>query len=77
MDSSLDKTLALINGQSPSEYEATQLTDADRAQIENAIDVAINYFEKNFEPGILELFTEEIGLSDEELEGLFKKVTKK
>ena len=25
------------------------------------------YFEKNFEPGILELFTEEIGLSDEEL----------
>ena len=39
MDSSLDKALALINGQSPSEYEATQLTDADRAQIENAIDV--------------------------------------
>ena len=26
------------------------------------------YFEKNFEPGILELFTEEIGLSPEELE---------
>lgn len=25
------------------------------------------YFEKNFEPGILELFTDEIGLSDEEL----------
>lgn len=25
------------------------------------------YFEKNFEPGILELFTEEIGLSEEEL----------
>ena len=25
------------------------------------------YFEKNFHPGILELFTEEIGLSDEEL----------
>lgn len=39
MDSSLDKTLALINGQSPSDYEMTQLTDADRAQIENAIDV--------------------------------------
>lgn len=26
------------------------------------------YFEKNFEPGILELFTDEIGLSDKELE---------
>lgn len=26
------------------------------------------YFEKNFTPGILELFTEEIGLSDEELQ---------
>ena len=25
------------------------------------------YFEKNFEPGILELFTEEVGLSEEEL----------
>lgn len=39
MDSGLDKTLALINGQSPSDYEMTQLTDADKAQIENAIDV--------------------------------------
>ena len=26
------------------------------------------YFEKNFTPGILELFTKEIGLSDEELQ---------
>ena len=25
------------------------------------------YFEKNFEPGILELFTDEVGLSEEEL----------
>ena len=39
MDSGLDKVLALINGQSPTEYENAQMTDADRAQIDNALEV--------------------------------------
>lgn len=39
MDSDLDKVLALVGGQSPSEYEMAQLKDTDKAQIENAIDV--------------------------------------
>jgi hypothetical protein len=39
MDADLDKTLALINGQSPSEYENTQLSESDKAQIDNAIEV--------------------------------------
>lgn len=39
MDSGLDKALALINGQSPTEYENAQMTDADKAQIDNALEV--------------------------------------
>lgn len=39
MDTDLDKALALINGQTPSEYEVAQMTDADKAQINNAIEV--------------------------------------
>lgn len=39
MDAGLDKALALISGKSISEYESSQMTDTDRMQINNAIDI--------------------------------------
>ena len=39
MDMDFERTLAMLSGQSAQEFEACQLTDADKAIIDNAIGV--------------------------------------
>ena len=48
MSMDFEKTLAMLSGQSVDAFMQSQLTDQDKAQIDNAIETAINNSRINY-----------------------------